>query len=89
MDFALLMILRLYNRDTAVRVKNELANLTEGERSETTSWFERFSNSRLARVLTKVRANRKGQPSPRNEQLDTSEWIEMELVAQDDEPRRW
>ncbi len=85
MDVALLMILRLYNRETAARVKREIVDGHLEVAAKPASLTDRMLGTRFARWLRRagaVRARR--QPRPRNEELVTSEWIEMELV---EEPR--
>lgn len=93
-DVALLMILRLYNRETAARVKDEIESAELGQAKPRTTWASRLARSRIWRSLTEARQRRSGHAGPgrarpRNVELDTSEWIEMELVEQDSGPERW
>ncbi len=73
MDVALLMILRLHNRATAAQVRHDLAAARETAARRAPSVFERLRSTWVARGGGLA-------PQPRNEQLDTSEWVELELV---------
>ncbi|NND74622.1 MAG: hypothetical protein HKN44_06405 [Ilumatobacter sp.] len=80
MDVALLMILRLYNRETAARVKREIEAGDDRVIEPRRSGVGRLLG-RARAVVGRSRSPRSGgQPRPHNEQLDTSEWIEMELT---------
>ena len=74
MDVALLMILRLYNRPIAAQVRHDLAAAQQRAAETTPTPRERISQWWAAR--TGVR----GPVQPHNEELDTSDWIELELV---------
>ncbi len=74
MDVALLMILRLTNRSIAEQVRVDLERAHERAAATRPTWRQR------TRVL--VRPPARAPVRPRNEQLDTSEWIEMELTAE-------
>lgn len=75
MDVALLMILRLYNRATAAQVRAGLAD-ARPQAVEAT-------RGRMSRLISRVTGARgpRAPVRPHNEQLDTSEWVEMELVS--------
>lgn len=76
MDVALLMILRLYNRATAAQVRHDLAAAHERATARAPSIGERVSRWWAAR------SGVRGPVQPRNEELDTSDWIELELVPE-------
>ena len=89
MDVALLMIMRLYNRETAGRVRSQL--LTGGgvaaAPSADLSLVVRIKKSAFVTRLTKRRAERR-VVRPRNKELATSDWIEMELTEERTRRRR-
>ena len=74
MDVALLMILRLYNRATAAQVRHDLAAAQQHAAEATPSVGERLTRWWAART------GARGPMQPHNEELDTSAWIELELV---------
>ena len=74
MDVALLMILRLTNRATAEQVRVDLERAHLQAAATQPSWWQR------TRAL--VRPAARGPARPRNDQLDTSDWIEMELTGE-------
>lgn len=74
MDVALLMILRLTNRQVADQVRIDLERSLELAADARPSWRER--------IVALLRQPARGPVRPRNEQLDTSDWIEMELTAE-------
>ena len=82
MDVALLIILRLYNRETAARVRTELAEEQRPDVTARPTWIDRFTGSRIWRVVFERDEGRRGR-RPHNEELDVSEWIEIELVEHD------
>lgn len=89
MDVALLMIVRLFNRETAARVRSQLAAGGGGVAvpSDRHSLAARLRDSALVSRLISRRSERK-VVRPRNEELDTSEWIEMELTEEPTRRRR-
>ena len=74
MDVALLMILRLTNRQIAEQVRIDLERAHEQAAVARPSWWKR--------AVALVRPAPRGPVRPRNEQLDISDWIEMELTAE-------
>ncbi len=74
MDVALLMILRLYNRAIAAQVRHDLAAAQERAAASTPTLIER------SRAWWTTRAGARSMVQPHNEELDTSDWIELELV---------
>jgi putative intracellular protease/amidase len=81
MDVALLMIIRLYNREVAATVRAEIAGPVRLPSPATPTWRRRIAASPRWRAL--VRSRRPyGRRAPRNEELDVSPWIEMELVEE-------
>lgn len=82
MDVALLMILRLYNRSTADQVRAELAAAQERPAERAPTLGER------ARTWWAARSAGRGPVHPRNVELDTSDWIELELRPESDPPSR-
>ncbi len=74
MDVALLMILRLYNRAIAVQVRHDLAAAQQLAAEATPTLGERVSKWWAGRT------GRRDPAQPHNEELDTSDWIELELV---------
>jgi transcriptional regulator GlxA family with amidase domain len=74
MDVALLMILRLYNRATAAQVRHDLDAAQQHAAEATPSVGERLTRWWAART------GARGPMQPHNEELDTSAWIELELV---------
>jgi transcriptional regulator GlxA family with amidase domain len=73
MDVALLMILRLTNRATAEQVRVDLEQARQQVAAAQPSWWQRS--------VALVRPAARGPARPRNDQLDTSDWVEMELTA--------
>ncbi|MGK0275031.1 MAG: transcriptional regulator GlxA family with amidase domain [Ilumatobacter sp.] len=73
MDVALLMILRLTNRSIAEQVRVDLERAREQAAAS--------QPSRWTRLVHLVHPAARGPARPRNEQLDTSDWVEMELTA--------
>jgi transcriptional regulator GlxA family with amidase domain len=73
-DVALLMILRLTNRPIAEQVRIDLERAHEQAVVAQPSWWTRLVHSMRPAARQPVR--------PRNEQLDTSDWVEMELTAE-------
>jgi transcriptional regulator GlxA family with amidase domain len=74
MDVALLMILRLTNRSIAEQVRVDLERAHEQAAAARPSRWKRLANA--------VRPAPRGPVRPRNEQLDTSDWVEMELTTE-------
>lgn len=89
MDVALLMILRLFNRETASQVRSQLLAGGGGvaPASEDQSLMARFRASAVGTRLAERRSERR-VVRPRNEELDTSDWIEMELTEETTRRRR-
>lgn len=80
MDVALLMILRLYNRAIAAQVRHDLAATQQRAADAAPSLGERIRRKWAERTGVRVPAQ------PRNEELDTSAWIELELVPDPSAP---
>ena len=85
MDVALLMILRLFNRETAAQVRAQLLAGGGGvARPSRRSLMNRIKGPALGVRLAALRSGRR-IARPRNDELKTSDWIEMELT---EEPTR-
>lgn len=89
MDVALLMIMRLFNRETAAQVRAQLLAGGGGVAvaSSRRSLFARIKGSAFVTRLVARRSERRAV-RPRNEELATSDWIEMELTEEPDRRRR-
>ena len=89
MDVALLMILRLFNRETAARVRAQLLAGGGGVAvsSARRTLLARVRDSMVVARLVARRSERR-IVRPRNDELKTSDWIEMELSEEPTRRRR-
>jgi len=89
MDVALLIIMRLYNRETAAQVRSQL--LTGGGGTAVTSDHRSLmARIRKSAFVVRLAARRTERRliRPRNKELATSDWIEMELTEEPTRRRR-